>query len=187
MRYGRQVLILRILLIVITCTHSIIALSSDSNTIYPDTLGFDESVKKKWKESKVSIPEYPADRNLHAIPLPSRDSVKIYLDTTTLTVSEDAVVRYTLVVESRSGARSIFYEGIRCKTSEYKPYAVGTVDKTFSEIGKPKWKSIPRFPTNAIRDTLSKFYFCDNFASVRTSTEITRAVRYQTIQSYQDE
>ena len=66
--------------------------------------------------------------------MPANYTLKIYLDEKSISLAQDEIVRFTLVVETSSGTRNVFYEGLRCDTREYKTYAVGTLDKTFEPI-----------------------------------------------------
>ncbi len=95
---------------------------------------FDESQVEQWKESEISLPPYPRDENLLAVPLLATDTLKIYIDRASLSRGPDRVARFSLVVESPSGARSVFYDGLRCETREYKTYAIGGPEQTFTPV-----------------------------------------------------
>ena len=73
-------------------------------------------------------------------------------------MAEDGIARFTLVIESTSGSRNVFFEGYNCGTREYKTYASGTLDKTFEPIKKPKWEQVPYYDTNAFRFQLMRYY-----------------------------
>ncbi|MBI3546530.1 MAG: CNP1-like family protein [Gammaproteobacteria bacterium] len=138
---------------------------------------FDESLAKKWKEADVSTPAYPQDADLLAIALPPTDTLKIYVDRKSISRAADYVARFTLVVESPSGARSVFYEGMRCETREYKIYAIGTPEKTFTPVKNSAWQTIPRSEINAFRDYLNRQYVCDSSKSARTPNELLRMLQ----------
>ena len=121
---------------------------------------FDESKVEKWKELEVPLPAFPDDRNLIPVRMPANYTLKIYLDEKSISLAQDEIVRFTLVVETSSGTRNVFYEGLRCDTREYKTYAVGTLDKTFEPIKKPKWERVPYYEMNAFRYQLMRFYVC---------------------------
>ncbi len=97
-----------------------------------------------WKEIDIKIPPYPDDSDLMELQLDDPNNrFTYYMDEESLDVSEkDYVVRYTLVIESKSGTRNIFYEGMRCNTLEYKTYAFGTGKGKFRPSRKPEWKSM---------------------------------------------
>lgn len=145
----------------------------------PDTFSFDESLAEKWKESEVAIPPYPDDRDLLPVPLQATDTLKIYIDRKSISRAPDRVVRFSLVVESPSGARSVFYDGLRCETREYKTYAIGTANRTFALRPNPSWQTIPRSETNAFRDHLYRRYVCDEHDSARAPEDLVRLLKYQ--------
>src|SRR3989338_2296507 len=109
---------------------------------------FDESKAEKWKELEVPLPAFPDDRDLIPVRMPASYTLKIYLDEKSISLAKDGIARFTLMVETSSGTRNMFYEGLRCDTREYKTYAVGTLDKTFEPIKKPKWERVPYYETN---------------------------------------
>ena len=143
-----------------------------------ENMHFDEKYAKKWKESKVTIPPYPDDRNLLPVPMSATDTLKIFIDDKSISRAPDLVARFSLVVQSPSGARSVFYEGLRCETRQYKTYAIGTENRSFEPVSSPRWRTIPRAEINAFRDNLYRNYICDGHGSARTPAEIVRLLKY---------
>ena len=139
---------------------------------------FDESQAEKWKESKTTIPSYPNDADLISVPSNDTDTLKIYLDRKSISRAPDRVARFTLVVQSRSGARSVFYDGLRCETRQYKTYAVGTTDRAFAPVTNPQWRDIPRPEINAFRYRLYSRFICDENSSARAPDEILRLLKH---------
>ncbi len=138
---------------------------------------FDESQAEQWKESKTTIPSYPNDADLVAVSGNDGDTLKIYLDRKSISRAPDRVARFTLVVQSNSGARSVFYDGLRCETRQYKTYAIGTGDRTFMPVTNPQWRDIPRPEINAFRYRLYSRFVCDENSSARTPDEIVRLLK----------
>jgi len=143
-----------------------------------DLDGDDEPVKKKWVEQKVFIPPYPVDKNLLAIALAERDTLKIYIDQTSLARGKDWVVRYILVIESQTGIRNVFYEGLQCSTYQYKTYAIGVTKKSLAPIRNPVWRRIPYLERNAIRHFLYSHYFCDESGRANYPKIIIQSIKY---------
>jgi hypothetical protein len=52
------------------------------------------------------------------------------------------------------------YEGMRCKTAEYKVYARGVTNGEWTLERDPQWRSVPRSSAD-FRFALYKDYFCD--------------------------
>ena len=140
----------------------------------PEYFDFDESQVEKWKESVTDLPPYPKDENLLAVPLKVTDTIKLYIDRQSVSRGADHVARFSLVVESPSGARSVFYDGLRCETREYKTYAIGSSEHVFTPVKQAAWRPIPRPTVNDFRFQLYNEYICDAHASARTPEDLVR-------------
>lgn len=115
--------------------------------------------KKVWIEQKYTIPVYPENDNLLPLNVVS-EQFKYFLDPVSLSVgSDDEVVRYSIVVVSRSGVRNVFYEGIRCDTKEYRTYAYGSGAGPFREMSSG-WRQIRSFGSHRYRVNLVRGPFC---------------------------
>lgn len=65
------------------------------------------------------------------------------VDPSTIQISpSDGLVRYVVVAQSKSGARNVLYEALRCSTGEYKTYARYSPDGKWSPMSDPQWKSM---------------------------------------------
>ncbi len=116
--------------------------------------------EKGFKEIEVALPSYPQDSGLLEF-LPRRNSANhFYIDRDSISIGADRVVRYSAVIKSASGALNTSYEGLRCKTSEYKVYAFGVENGTWAKVPDVQWRKIPRM-NGDFRFTLYKDYFCD--------------------------
>lgn len=146
----------------------------DQYSSEPEYFDFDESQMEKWKEIEITLPPYPKEQNLLVVPLMATDTLKIYIDRTSFSRGADRVARFSLVVESPSGARSVFYEGLRCETREYKTYAYGSPEGVFMPVKAATWKRVPQPAINAFRYHLYRNYICDTHASARTPEDIVR-------------
>lgn len=132
-----------------------------SPSAFDDFGKFDESLVEQWKELGVAPPTYPSDSDLIAVRMPATYTLKVYLDEKSISLAQDGITRFTLVVESASGSRNVFFEGYHCDVREYKTYASGTSEKTFEPIRKPKWERVPYYDINAFRFQLLRYYVCD--------------------------
>ncbi len=136
-----------------------------------------------WKEDNLKIPPYPDDGDLMELQLDDPSNrFTYYMDEESLAVSEaDYVVRYTLVIESKTGARNVFYEGARCNTLEYKTYAFGMGKGSkgkFRPSKNPEWKSIQASGYKKLRMDLLEFYLCDPRKLPRKKHEIVTRIKY---------
>lgn len=116
--------------------------------------------EKEFKEIEVGLPSYPEDSGLLEFQ-PRRNSAnRFYIDRNSISIGADRVVRYGAVVKSPSGALSTSYEGMRCKTSEYKVYAFGIKSGEWTKARNAQWRKIARL-SGDFRFSLYKDYFCD--------------------------
>ncbi len=124
--------------------------------------------KKPWTELQTRLPPHPKPDNLLPFDLGSNTANRYFVDAASVSVGEDDVVRYTLVVKSGGGATNVSFEGIRCKTREYRIYAFGHADGQWSRARNPGWREIRGREINGYHFALRHDYFC--WTSSRTST-----------------
>jgi len=133
-----------------------------------------------WKEGKGALPPYPKDENLQFFPVDQqRRRLSYYIDGASLVFGEDAVVRYTLVVRSKTGGQSVMFEGLRCQTKEYKAYAFGNGRGAFRIPRKSVWREVDRYSHNLFRYTLMNDYLCNIKILNPTSKKILDEMRYK--------
>lgn len=126
----------------------------------PDLGGYVEY--DKWQEGAVVIPDYPDEDKLLKVEMErSNLPFTAYVDTTSLTVSQNDLVRYTIVIKSNSGAVNVLYEGIRCSAVEYRTYAYGSTDGKMIVARNSEWKPIVGNSSMAHRYNLFHYYVCD--------------------------
>jgi len=129
-----------------------------------ETFNYDDSQDKPWKEEGLKIPPPPKERDLVEVHMDSvKDNFTLWLDTKTLTIGEeDRVVRYWLVLRSKTGAANTMYEGMRCSTKEYKTYAFAspTEEGKIDEMKNSKWLPTKSARGFQFRLELQEGYFC---------------------------
>jgi hypothetical protein len=133
-----------------------------------------------WKEGAVKTPAYPEQDNLLYFPVDAGDSrFKFAVDGKSLSVGEDRVVRFSVVIESTTGVQNTMFEGIRCATGEYKIYAYGTSDKKFVDAKRSKWKPIEFGVSGsmAYRRQLHTYFFCSANLPLKQA-EIIQRLKY---------
>ncbi len=148
------------------------ALASERKSIF--------APRERKPEGEIVPPAAPLDNDLRLITLRNLTDNTVALDRKALVVGADDVVRYTLVVTSPAGARNVSYEGIRCDPAEWKLYAIGRTDGSWSTPREPAWEPVQDSAYNAIRFTLAKDYFCDlNGAPMKDAKAIFARMRQQ--------
>lgn len=150
------------------------------DTALPSTRASIFAERERQPERDLELPPAPVDANLRQITLRNLSDNKVEIDAKALTVTPDAIVRYTLVVTSPQGARNVSYEGIRCDPAEWKTFAFGRTDGTWAMPSQAEWQAVEERGYNAIRFTLAKDYFCGlNGAPLKDAKAIFARMREQ--------
>lgn len=64
------------------------------------------------------------------------------IDASSIAVEQSRLVRFALLVTSRSGARNVSYEAMRCDRRERKLLALGRADGSWSMLADSPWRPI---------------------------------------------
>jgi hypothetical protein len=125
---------------------------------------YDDSLDKAWEEAQVPIPKlYDEDDLAEAVVTEVQEGFSVLVDKKQLSIGDDGVLRYWVVLRSEKGAVNAMYEGLRCSTSEYKTYAFAVGRKKNRKV-KPmpnaKWQEIKRIRGPNFRWELMRDYFC---------------------------
>jgi len=116
--------------------------------------------EKEFKEADVELPAYPTESDLIEFLVRRNSTNRYYVDPKSISIGPDRVVRYSAVIKSQSGALNTSYEGLRCKTSEFKVYAYGIRSGEWTRARESQWRQVERSSAD-FRFTLYKDYFCD--------------------------
>lgn len=130
--------------------------------------------EKKWLEIEAKIPDYPKEQNLIEFDVGAATRNRYYIDGTTLSIGEDGVVRYVIVVRTSGGATNVSFEGIRCGTKERKLYAFGRSDNAWVKSRVSEWQGTRPGSYQAV---LSKEYFCPKGAAILKAEEGVDALK----------
>lgn len=116
-----------------------------------------------WQEQQVTIPAPPRDADLVGFgEVPGRRGLTLYLDRRALSVGErDRVSRYTVVLESSSGARNVFYEGLRCSEGDFRRYAFASGDRPFEAVDDQRWHPPTEGRLSRYREYLADTVLCN--------------------------
>jgi hypothetical protein len=135
-----------------------------------------EQGKHNWRDADVSLPGFPRAGDLIEFAVSSAGTFTFFLDRASLSVSPDGVVRYTLLARSPSGVDNVSYEGIRCSTGEYRIYAIGHRDGTWSRREQP-WQRIEPKSVKRWHYVLQREYFCPRALPISSAAEGVDALR----------
>lgn len=137
---------------------------------------FDQEITP-WAEVQTQIPAYPDDANLIRLDVGSATQHRFYVDAKSLSVGNDGVVRYTLVIRTAGGATNVSFEGIRCESGEQKYYAIGRSDRTWVRARNPQWRRIELREFSPYHFTLQAEYVCRGKLIAGTAEQIVAALR----------
>lgn len=145
-----------------------------SPDIVPNTNYVEEA---PWEEMVASLPAYPKNENLLPFKVSSATNNKFMIDSASISVGTDKVVRYTVVIESPRGARTVNYEGLRCETMERKIYGFGQTDGKWTENKRAAWESIKLRSLLSYHKALYEDIFCDVGIAVWSAEEAVRKLK----------
>ena len=139
---------------------------------------FEEDYEKKnWQEIEVQLPPAPKKESLVSFYVSPTSDNRSYVDVSSVSVGEDGVVRYVLVIETAGGARNVSFEGMRCQTRQRRLYASGRLDGSWSKARKNEWEMVREAQMNRHYAALYLDFFCPDGAVVRSAADAVRALR----------
>jgi hypothetical protein len=131
-----------------------------------------------WKEQEAKLPAWPDPGRLLEVTVNRANfPFRVYIDPDSVSIGDDRVLRYTVVVVSTSGARNISYEGIRCSKRSYRRYAYGAGDEWASLAAEP-WRPLLEGGMDGYRYVLYRDYLCDLTNPFQKVEEILRRIRH---------
>ena len=131
----------------------------------------------RWGEVQTPLPEYPKPENYLPLQVSATTPFDFFVDAKSVSVGNDGVVRYSLIARSAEGVLNISFEGIRCSARQFRVYAYGRPDNTWSAAHISQWQPIPADARNAQRAVLYGDYFCPVRAIIGSAEEGVRALR----------
>ena len=132
---------------------------------------------KLWQESEVQLPAAPRDETLQAFYVSAASKNQFLIDLATLSVGQDGVIRYVLLVLAQEGGRNVTFEGMRCETRQHRIYASGRRDGSWSRSHNNAWLGIQEAYANRQYAALFADYFCPGGLIVQDAAEAKEALR----------
>lgn len=132
---------------------------------------------KPWIEQSAQLPAYPDERNLVEFNAGEASSNRYFVDTASIQIGEDDVVRFSLVIKSPEGAANVSFEGIRCATNERKLYALGRNDKTWAQPRVSEWQKIDLVRQFFAQLELSRNIFCPHRQTPTDTEDAIQALK----------
>ena len=116
--------------------------------------------ERPWQEIEAKLPPYPQPENLIEFRVSPAINLRHFVDADSISVGEDRVVRYTVVIRSPQGAQNVFFEGLLCGKVARKLYATGNRDGTWSPARDPEWERITANRQSMYQKILYEDFFC---------------------------
>lgn len=138
---------------------------------------FEFESDKPWVELSAQLPPTPKAENLVEFNVSSATRNRHFVDTESISVGEDKVVRYTVVIDAAGGARNVSFEGLRCATGERRLYAYGHPDGTWSKARNAQWEGIKMRSLLSYHKALFEDHFCPDGINVRDAREAVHNLR----------
>jgi hypothetical protein len=137
----------------------------------------EEFEEKPWQEVEVQLPPYPEETGFYSFYVSPTAENRFFVDIQTLSVGQDEVVRYILMVVSPSGAKNVSFEGMRCREKAYRIYALGRSDGTWSKTRHERWLPVPAAVSNRHHAALYAEFFCPGGSINYRVEEILKAIK----------
>lgn len=136
---------------------------------------YEPEKEQLWRDQEVRIPDSPRQDTLLEVPI-QHPAFQFWIDTESLYVDEkDPLVRYIIVLVSKSGVRNMRYEAIHCVEREYRTYAYGVGEGPLQRARSADWK--PVGAGEAYRDELQRHYLCGAREKLNKK-DILQRIRY---------
>jgi hypothetical protein len=135
-------------------------------------------VQRPWAEFAAHLPKFPDAADLAEIHVAGEQDTRFYIDLASVDLASDAVIRYTMLTRSASGAESLTYEGLRCSSAEHKLYAFGRKDRSWDKAVSSRWLGIILNGTvNSYHAALYLTYFCKNHAPLASNDVLVATIK----------
>lgn len=128
-------------------------------------------------EPQVVLPQFPKPENYLAFQVGGITPFAFFVDAKSISVGSDGVVRYSVIAKSSDGALNISFEGMRCADRQFRVYAFGRPDNTWSEARNSRWEPIRGDLRNAQRTVLYSDFFCPSTGDIASAEEGVRALQ----------
>lgn len=136
---------------------------------------------KNFKEEESILPPLPQDANLIPFSVNGTGNLTFAVDSKSVSVGKDNVVRFTVVISSTTGARNVNFEGLRCDAFERKIYATLPIGAKEWEVNRgdmrDSWMRMQTGARNAYAATLATDFFCEGRTVAGTPDAMIRDLK----------
>lgn len=136
---------------------------------------------KTFKEEESILPPLPQDANLIPFSVNGTGNLTFAVDSKSVSVGKDNVVRFTVVISSTTGARNVNFEGLRCDAFERKIYATLPMGAKEWQLNRGEtredWIRMQTSARNAYAATLATDFFCEGHTVAGTPDAMVRDLK----------
>ncbi len=138
----------------------------------------DPDAPRVWSEVDIELPKEGPSNDLRPFYVSNTTTLSFAIDAKSLSIGQDDVIRYIVVITSPSGAQQATYEGIRCEKYESRHYATYQIsEKRWVRNPYSKWEIIHGGSRNRYHAALVQDAFCDFKNPRRNREEILRLLK----------
>ena len=134
----------------------------------------DDETEAPWAEAETQLPTFPVAENLIPFSVGANSQTTYAIDRKSLSLGEDGVLRFTLVIKTSSGAENVSYDGLRCATSERRSYAFGRPDGTWSPARSKQWVKVRGTSNNHFVELYSSYFCSAGTSTIRSAEDAVR-------------
>jgi len=131
----------------------------------------------RWEAVQSQLPPYPKPEHYLPFTVNAVTSFDFFVDAKSVSIGNDGVVRFSLIAKSPSGALNISFEGIRCTGRQYRVYAFGRSDNSWSRARNSRWQPLLQNSDNVQRAVLYGSFFCPDGIIIATPEKGLQALR----------
>lgn len=131
----------------------------------------------RWVEVQSQLPPYPKPENYLPFKVNAVTPFDFFVDAKSVSIGNDGVVRYSLIAKSTGGALNISFEGMRCSGRQYRVYAFGRSDNTWSKARSSRWQPLSQDAGDVQRAMLYSDFFCPGDNIVATAERGLQALK----------
>lgn len=129
-----------------------------------------------WSEEQVGTPPAFDLKRLLPLEAPRASELRWGIDPASISIGNDGVVRYVIVMQSASGALQAQHEGVRCSRQEGRIYARHTAGN-WRTVEGGEWMTLRSAPQMRHTWMLSRQGLCVDNAPPRSVSEILSRLR----------
>lgn len=134
--------------------------------------------ENQFEEEQVTLPQTVGVDRVIEFPIHAGSELRFGIDPKTVSVGADGVVRYVLVARSAAGAVNVLYQGLRCKTGEFRTYGQWHAASGWSSQAGAKWDAWAFTSAGLPAKTLARDALCEGTLPNTPVEKMLRELRY---------